>query len=107
MLGPRPMPKPKVNPKYLSLPAGFSPVYATVDEVCAYARQSRWTTFQKIRKGRYRTFKDGRIRKVVFASVLADMERLMAGGDGKPLDPVDKRRPGRPKKQDLATISAE
>jgi hypothetical protein len=52
------MPKPKLKPspyKFLPLPGDFNPLIITVNECCAYARQSRWTTFQKIRQGRYRT----------------------------------------------------
>ena len=91
--------------KFLPLPAEFNPVVITVDECCAYARQSRWTTFQKIRQGRYRTFLDGRIRKIEFASVVEDMERLRAGAHPGPVAPpqsaepvVAKRRRGRPRK---------
>ena len=48
--------------------------------------------------GRWRTFKDGGRRVVVFASVVEDMERREAEGSGKPIEPVAKRRPGRPRK---------
>jgi hypothetical protein len=86
------------KPKFMELPPGFCPAYATIDEVSAYARQSRWTTHVKIRAGRYETFKDGRIRKIIFSSVLRDIERLRAGLGAGPIEPVEKRRPGRPKK---------
>lgn len=106
---PQPKPKSFGGHKYLPLPADFHPVHATVDEVCAYARQSRWTTFKKIKLGRYRTYKDGRITKIIFTSVIADIERLMTGGSASaaPLEPVEKRRVGRPKnpKPEAATAS--
>jgi hypothetical protein len=87
--------------KYLPLPPGFRPKYATIDQVCSYACQSRWTTFAKIRAGRYRTIKDGRITKVEFDSVVEDFERLKAGAVKEPVEPVQpvaKRPVGRPRK---------
>ena len=102
--------------KFLPLPVDFNPVVITVDEACSYARQSRWTTFQKIRQGRYRTFLDGRIRKIEFASVVEDMERLRAGAHQGPVaapppsEPAVVKRPtGRPRKKpkpETATASA-
>jgi hypothetical protein len=85
--------------KYLPLPSGFDPVDATVDEVASYRRESRWTVHQKVRTGVYESYLDGRIRKIVFASVKRDRERVM----GAALSPggaasTGKRKPGRPRK---------
>ena len=42
------------------------------------------TVHQKVRDGRYASYLDGRIRKIIFASVLADRERTIAeAGDKK------------------------
>ena len=89
--------KPKRKPKpyrYVSLPPNFHPVICTFDEACSYARCARWTGYQRVKEGRWRTFRDGRIRKVEFASVVEDMERVMAEGRE---EPVGKRPVGRPK----------
>jgi hypothetical protein len=61
------MRKPK-SFKFLPLPPNFNPVDATVEEVASFRRESIWTTFEKIRDGRYDAYLDGRVRKVVFAS---------------------------------------
>ena len=51
----------------------------------------------KIRDGRYQSYLDGRIRKIIFASVLADRERTIAeAGDKK--KPAVKQPVGRPRK---------
>jgi hypothetical protein len=94
------MPEPKTEPlyKFLPLPPGFAPLVCTIEEARSYDRCSRWTAHQKLRQGRRRFFKDGRITKVIFASVVEDMERTMADGGGRPIEPVEKRRPGRPRK---------
>jgi hypothetical protein len=88
--------------KFLPLPADFDPVDATVDEVASYRRESRWTVHKKIRTGVYQSYLDGRIRKVIFASVKADRERAMSPAASP------KRRPGRPRKrpEEHATDSA-
>ena len=65
------------------LPADFCPGDATVEEVASFRRESIWTTFEKIRDGRYEAYLDGRVRKVLFASVLADRDRALAAGRGK------------------------
>lgn len=83
--------------KYIPLPPDFCPAICTFDEACSYARHSRWTGHQKVKEGRWRTFRDGRLRKVIFASVLEDMERTMAIGSDK-IEPVIKRKRGRPPK---------
>jgi hypothetical protein len=97
------MPKPKRKaqenkPKpyrFLSLPAGFDPVDATVDEVASYRRESRWTVHLKLKDGRYEGYRDGRIRKIFFESVKRDRERTIAESRAA-IAPV-KRKPGRPK----------
>jgi hypothetical protein len=84
---------------WVPLPPDFNPIDCTVDEVASYRRESRWTVHKKIRTGVYQSYLDGRIRKVVFASVKADRERVM----GAALSPdsaasTGKRKPGRPRK---------
>ena len=76
--------------KFLPLPPDFDPIDATIDEVASWRRESRWTVHKKIREGRYETYLDGRIRKVIFASVKADRERAMSAAL------TGKRAPGRP-----------
>jgi hypothetical protein len=49
-----------------------------------------WTVWKKIRERRYAAFKDGRITKVVVASVVADRERAIAASK----NPTGKRKPG-------------
>jgi len=90
-----------VRYKFLPLPPDFDPVDATVDEVAAYRRESRWTVHKKIREGVYRSYLDGRIRKIVFASVMADRERAMSAGL------TAKRPAGRPRKAEAPSIAAE
>jgi hypothetical protein len=86
-------PAKKRRPKrpFAPLPPNLQPPDLTVDEVASFRRESRWTVFRKVREGRYRSYLDGRIRKVIFASVLADRDRALRDG-------IDKRPPGRPKK---------
>jgi len=64
--------------KYLPLPPDFDPVDATVDEVASWRRESRWTVHKKIRERVYQSYLDGRIRKILFATVKADRERAMS-----------------------------
>jgi hypothetical protein len=91
------MPKPKPLYRFMPLPPNFNPVDATIDEVASFRRESRWTVHAKLRDGRYEGYLDGRIHKVIFASVVADRERTIAeAGDKK--KPVVKRPVGRPKK---------
>ena len=107
------MPKPKRKTKpyrFVNLPDNFHPVDATVDEVASFRREGRWTVFQKIRDGRYESYRDGRIRKVIFASVLADRERTIAAGRKHPErdEPVVKKPVGRPKRPKPETsVAAE
>ncbi len=85
--------------KFLPLPHDFDPIDATIDEVASWRRESRWTVHKKIRTGVYQSYLDGRIRKVVFASVKADRERVMgvaSSPDGAAS--TAKRPPGRPRK---------
>jgi hypothetical protein len=77
--------------KFLPLPPDFDPIDATVDEVACYRRESRWTVYKKIREGVYESYLDGRIRKIVFASVKSDRERAMSA------TLTGKRLPGRPR----------
>jgi hypothetical protein len=108
--------------KFMPLPEGFNPIDATVDEVRAFRRESRWSVFEKLRTGVYQSYLDGRVRKIIFASVIADRERSMADGRDKQCgnalrasaaraaaksSPVKKRRPGRPRKPATATVAAE
>ena len=87
--------------KFLPLPPEFDPVDATVDEVAAYRRESRWTAFRKIREDIYESYLDGRVRKIIFASVKADRERAVAASR----NPTGKRKVGRPRNDaDLAEM---
>ena len=88
--------KRRQKPKFVDLPPGLQPPDLTVAETAAYRRESVWTTFQKIRTGIYASFLDGRIRIVVFSSVVADRERAMTGATAPPA--TTKRRRGRPRK---------
>ena len=93
-----------VRYKFLPLPPDFDPIDATIDEVASWRRESRWTVHKKIREGRYETYLDGRIRKIIFASVKADRERAMSAAL------TGKRRPGRPRKpraEAPAAVAAE
>jgi hypothetical protein len=104
--------------KFLPLPENFCPTDATVDEVRAFRRESRWSVFEKIRTGVYESYLDGRVRKIIFASVIADRERTMADGRDKQCanamrtnaaraaSPVKKKRPGRPRKLKTASATA-
>ena len=64
--------------KFEPLPPDFDPVDATILEVASWRRESRWTVHRKIREGVYQSYRDGKIRKVIFASVKADRERSIA-----------------------------
>jgi hypothetical protein len=87
--------------KFLPLPPDFDPVDATVDEVASYRHESRWTVHKKIREGVYQSYLDGRIRKILFATVKADRERAMS------VALTGKRRPGRPLKPTEANAPSE
>ena len=89
--------KPKKLYRFLPLPPDFHPVDATIEEVASFRREGRWTVHQKVRDGRYQSYLDGRIRKIVFASVIADRERTIAEA-GSRKKPAVKRSVGRPKK---------
>ena len=83
--------------RWVQLPDNFNPTDCTVDEAASYRRESRWTVHQKIREGLYQSYLDGRIRKIIFASVRADRERAIAVSR----NPTGKRRPGgQPKHKD-------
>ena len=101
---------PKPNPyRFQPLPPDFNPLDATIDEVASYRRESRWTVFQKLKDGRYESYLDGRIRKIIFQSVKADRERSLAASRGSTEEPLPvKRKPGRPPnpRPETATASA-
>jgi hypothetical protein len=90
--------KPKPLYKFLPLPPGFNPVDATIDEVASFRRESRWTVHVKLKDGRYKGYLDGRIHKVIFASVLADRDRTIAEAGSK-MKPAVKQPVGRPKRK--------
>jgi hypothetical protein len=90
-----------VRYKFLPLPPDFDPVDATIDEVASYRRESRWSVHKKIREGAYQSYLDGRIRKILFATVKADRERAMS------VALTGKRRPGRPGKPAVAKATPE
>jgi hypothetical protein len=109
----KPKPTAPTNRKpfvYLHLPPDFCPKYSTLDEACSYARHGRWQGHYKIKTGRWKSFKDGRRRVIVFASVVEDEERLKAKNLGQHVEPVVVKRPvGRPRKvkPEAAAVSAE
>jgi hypothetical protein len=88
--------------KFLNLPPDFHPLDATREEVASFRRESLTTVNEKVKDGRYQSCLEGRIRKIVFASVLADRERAIATSLKPP--PSGKKPVGRPKKS--ATASA-
>ena len=99
-------PKPKQSYKrkpftFIHLPADFSPKYCSLPEACSYARHGLWQGHAKIKQGRWKSFRDGRRRVIIFASVIADEEQLIAASA-----PPEKRPPGRPKTKPEATASA-
>lgn len=93
--------------KFVALPPGFENcIDATIDEVAAYRRESRWTVHRKLREGIYRSYLDGRVHKIVLESVRLDRERAMATGAALRMRspnphvdaaPTGKRPPGRPR----------
>ena len=74
--------------KFVPLPPGFAPTDATIDQVCAFRLESRSTVHKKMREGAYVFYKDGKITKIIFSSVLADRERSIA--HQKPIVPRQK-----------------
>jgi hypothetical protein len=86
--------------RWVPLPPDFATTVTdcTVDEASSFRRQSRWTTHAKIRSGVYESYLDGRIRKVLVASLVRERERLIAAAR----NPTGKRPVGRPKKSECA-----
>jgi hypothetical protein len=82
---------------WVNLPRDFNPLDCTVAEASSFRRESIWTTFRKIREGIYESYLDGRVRKIVFASVKADRDRMLAASHTPP-EPTGKRKVGRPKR---------
>jgi hypothetical protein len=94
----------RTKSRYVDLPVGIAPPDLTIDEVAAYRRESRWTVHKKVREGVYQSYLDGRIRKVIFASVVADRERAIA----RSANPTGKRKPGgQPRQKSEAHAPAE
>ena len=89
--------QPAPFPQRLFLPPGFNPKFATFGEACAYARVCRYTGYQRVADGRWKSFKDGGRHMVEFASVVEDLERMQAAGAVQVKRP-EKRPVGRPKK---------
>ena len=86
-----------------SLPSDLSPPDLTVREVAAYRRCSPWQVYKLIRQGVYESYLDGRVRKVIFASVLREREQVIAAdrhmvAPKSPGRPPRKRPVGRPRK---------
>jgi hypothetical protein len=79
----------------MNLPPDFCPLDATREEVASFRRESLTTVNAKVRRGVYESYLDGRIRKIVFASVLRDRDRAIAESFKPP--PSGKRRVGRPR----------
>jgi hypothetical protein len=85
------------NSKWVSLPPNFAATvtYATIDEIASFCRCGRWTVHARIADGTYVAFKDGRLTKIVVASVLAERAATIA----KSKNPTGKRPVGRPRKK--------
>jgi hypothetical protein len=77
---------------------------ATVAEAMAFGNQSAASVFRKIRDGRYESFKDGDSRRITWASILKDRQRLLDQGP-QPAPAIGKK--GRPKKQAAAKPTPE
>jgi hypothetical protein len=89
----------RTKSRYVDLPVGLAPPDLTIDEVAAYRRESRWTVHRKVREKIYESYLDGRIRKVLLSSVIADRERAIA----RSANPTGKRKPGgQPRKKSEA-----
>jgi hypothetical protein len=80
---------------FLPLPPGFDPLDATCAEVASYRRESLRTVYEKVQNGTYKSYLDGRIRKILFDSVKVD--RLAAIERSQKPPPAGKRRVGRPR----------
>lgn len=78
-----------------SLPSDLSSPDLTVREVAAYRRCSMWLVHKRIRDGVYQSYLDGRVRKVIFASVLKEREQTIAADRHM----VAPKSPGRPRKR--------
>jgi hypothetical protein len=94
------------SPRDIFLPPGFNPKYATFTEACAYARVCRYTGYQRVADGRWRSFKDGGRHMVVFSTVVADLERQQAASPTVVKRP-EKKKPGRPRKSEAVASAAE
>jgi hypothetical protein len=94
-------PKPRrTASKFLILPPGFCPVDATREEVASFRRESLTTVNEKCKDGRYESYLEGRIRKIILSSVLADRQRSIDASREPP--ETGKRRVGRPRKHPVA-----
>jgi hypothetical protein len=89
---------------FLHLPPDFCPKYSTLDEACSYARHGRWQGHQKIKQGRWKSFKDGRRRVIIFSSVIEDEEKLKANSE--PVEEPAKKPVGRLKRPKPETSAA-
>lgn len=68
-----------------------------------YRRESRAIVQRKVRQGIYQSYSNGDRRMIVFASVKADRERLLAEGSRlTPYNPAFKLKRGRPPKNRAA-----
>jgi hypothetical protein len=81
--------------KFLPLPKDFHPIDCTPEEAASYRRESLRTVYAKIKDGRYESYRESRIRKIIFASVLADRERAIEAS--RTPEASGKRRVGRPR----------
>jgi hypothetical protein len=81
--------------QFMNLPKDFDPVDATCAEVASYRRESLRTVYEKVQNGTYKSYLDGRIRKIIFESVKADRVAAIERSQKPP--PTGKRRVGRPR----------
>jgi hypothetical protein len=73
---------PKTHPK-----ADFSPIDATITDVQRLRAESRSTVLRKIKRGLYRSYLSGGVRKIELASVLADRDAEIAANRKKLIAP--------------------
>jgi hypothetical protein len=89
------MPGHKPRNDWLVLPPGWDPIDCTIDEAMAYRRLSRTAVLKKIHDGVYQTYRDGKRRKIVFATVKADRMRALLADQRR--EKTGKRKVGRPR----------
>jgi hypothetical protein len=83
-----------------ALPPELGMPDATVEQIMRYTSASSRTVQRKIANGTYKSYKNGEKRLILWESVLAERDRLIALGPQLQPPPAlpAKRKPGRPRK---------